>query len=1060
MASMTDRRVSNTGVVTANNSNIHQHFYHGSDERSDVLKWLYKFSSFRFAERQTNYTQVAHKVPGTGGWLLQHPKFRSWRDGTSSRLWCQGKLGAGKTILASIIIEYLNKYFTNDEGHVSCIYVYFDHRDFERIQKASIVTKLLANLLAQTIASRHHHDVSPQVRKAYNEHSIKESDPVLKDLIELLRSELTDVKKLFIVVDAFDECPNYAGVNARTEFSDAIYQLPPNVNVLFFSSMDWIQREIKVDDTIQFSADEGDLKLYIQSRLDSCDVFKKVLDIGERGDLSSETVIKTIVENAQGIFHIAQHYVELLVRELTIDGLRKRLEEPPEIPKHIYETTFARIENQDPQRRALGFDVLCWVLYASRPLTLPELCHAVAIKEGDSHLRNLKQRLVDENDMASALHGMIVVNPNTLVVQLVHATAKEWLEDHMAKTGTPAKSHSKLAEKCLAYLSLREFGQDRPTERKAKVYPKEEELRQREEEARRQKEQLRQRKETYPLLSYAADHWYSHSQAASEERLCDQVWNFLSDGNKVSSCVEAMGDRTIAFETKVTGLHLATHYGSEAFVEILIKNSANTGSTTSNGETALHWAASNGRTAILEKLIGAGADINVVDKSGRNALHKAVKNNKLGTIEALLRHEGLNINLTDSSSYTPLRLAAQNGYDSIVKLLVRNGANINIQCDGEWNALRDASMSSHASIVKYLLRKGGKHTVKSSSGCWSVLCWAAERGHISIVSLLLDMGTDVNATTNEGHSALRCAIEYGYNDIVWLLLRRRGNLNIDLPDEMESTPLHAAIRVRSRRKSTLLWLILESGADPNARDNQRRTPLHIAAIEGDYSAAWILLEQDETDPNARDKRGRGALHIAAEKDDIRTAQILLEKGADNNLKDKGDRTALHLASLYGKHRFVSFLLKNGADATVLDGTNKTAFHWATTEFITTCLADHAKVMEYLVQETRAINAQDDSGQTVLHTMVSGGSLSMDDRRGWILDLLNHGADPNVQDYSLKQTPLHRAVLDKDEHVILAMVKAGADVWKRDSDGRTALDFANDQGDQFLRHLLSRSGKDM
>jgi hypothetical protein len=67
--------------------------------REDVLSWISTSDYLR-----KHHTVRLPRVDGTGGWLLQHPKYVAWRDDESSSnvLWCHGIQGSGKSILTYV----------------------------------------------------------------------------------------------------------------------------------------------------------------------------------------------------------------------------------------------------------------------------------------------------------------------------------------------------------------------------------------------------------------------------------------------------------------------------------------------------------------------------------------------------------------------------------------------------------------------------------------------------------------------------------------------------------------------------------------------------------------------------------------------------------------------------------------------------------------------------------------------------------------------------------------------------------------------------------------------
>jgi hypothetical protein len=67
-----------------------------------ILDWLTRID---YGPQQTDY--IRRRQPGTGQWLLDSPKFQTWLNTENQTLFCPGIPGAGKTILTSVIVDYL-----------------------------------------------------------------------------------------------------------------------------------------------------------------------------------------------------------------------------------------------------------------------------------------------------------------------------------------------------------------------------------------------------------------------------------------------------------------------------------------------------------------------------------------------------------------------------------------------------------------------------------------------------------------------------------------------------------------------------------------------------------------------------------------------------------------------------------------------------------------------------------------------------------------------------------------------------------------------------------------
>ena len=91
--------------------------------------------------------------------------------------------------------------------------------------------------------------------------------------------------------------------------------------------------------------------------------------------------------------------------------------------------------------------------------------------------------------------------------------------------------------------------------------------------------------------------------------------------------------------------------------------------------------------------------------------------------------------------------------------------------------------------------------------------------------------------------------------------------------------------------------LLGWGANVNAENKMRRTPLHLAARVGNVEVVEALLVEG-ANVNAKDKSpGRTALHYAAQQDHKNVAELLLDFGADVNATDLLSRTPLYWASV-------------------------------------------------------------------------------------------------------------------------------------------------------------------
>ena len=160
---------------------------------------------------------------------------------------------------------------------------------------------------------------------------------------------------------------------------------------------------------------------------------------------------------------------------------------------------------------------------------------------------------------------------------------------------------------------------------------------------------------------------------------------------------------------------------------------------------------------------------------------------------------------------------------------------------------------------------------------------------------LVDAGADVEARTTRGDTPLGMQIRFGGIEGARLLLERGANPN---NQEMYHIP--------SRSMSNFMDLLLEFG-----RVVRPDGMLHDAK-HGFGKRVGIWLEYG-VDPNARNSEGRTALHLfAARGTGKETIRTLVKSGADLEMPDAEGRTPLDLASAANCQSAAEELTKLGA----------------------------------------------------------------------------------------------------------------------------------------------------
>lgn len=119
----------------------------------------------------------------------------------------------------------------------------------------------------------------------------------------------------------------------------------------------------------------------------------------------------------------------------------------------------------------------------------------------------------------------------------------------------------------------------------------------------------------------------------------------------------------------------------------------------------------------------------------------------------------------------------------------------------------------------------------------------------------------------------------------------------------------------------------------STRDS-RNLLLHVAILNDSFDVVEYLISEESIDINTKDNQGKTPLHLAAARGNLYMIKCLLEKGANINDQDKCGCTPLHYAA---NIKTIKFLIDKGADYNITDGNSNTrmfyAFEYANLELI-------------------------------------------------------------------------------------------------------------------------------
>ncbi|KAM0497400.1 hypothetical protein ACHAP8_006892 [Fusarium lateritium] len=487
-----------------------------------------------------------------------------------------------------------------------------------------------------------------------------------------------------------------------------------------------------------------------------------------------------------------------------------------------------------------------------------------------------------------------------------------------------------------------------------------------------------------------------------------------------------------------TPLHTAALSGQHKVVKQLLQHGADVNVTATEMErSVLDYAVNANSVATAQTLLEHGASIESCDIGGITPLIAAVLYNAIEMASFLLDHDA-NFEASNNSGKRPLHLAAEKNFGQMAQLLLEKGADIEARADSKihddeivvegmtpllvaarfgrvetfhilvdhgadvkaisagYNGIHMATIGQAKSLIRFFVQEGVAIDARTMDEGSTALIRAVRDGYPQIVSLLIKLGADVNASNNIGWTSLHFAAENGFKDVIEILLKAGANPTAETLD--------------GKRPRTISWENLHDevttildGSVPISLDARNKShartlsSLFYAAINGHLNKISQILDEG-IDINSLDADGRSPLSLAAEHGWSDIVQTLTGRDADPNVQDNYGASPLWWASRYG----------------------------------------HAMIVEHLLDKGAHFDSPDADGQSPLSVSSQNGHLKT------AKTLSEHGANPNSCTHYGK-TPLLFAVDNEQLDMVKLLLGSGADINYKSPHGDSALSLARERG---------------
>jgi ankyrin repeat protein len=990
---------------------------------------------------------VKDEASQTCAWLVKHKSYMTWLHRNRGLLWIKGKPGAGKSTLLKYALRRSRDAASRNNLVVAS---FFFHGRGTFIQKSPL--GMYRSLLHQTL------DQIPELLSEFTSIFKKRCEAEGKpgqqwewhvmDLRKFLEDSIPHASKSYsirIYIDALDECGEEVAKGLVADFESLVSRLPPFTETalsICFSCRHYpilaLEHNLAIcveDENYQ------DIRIYVHDQLE-----RGIPDESEARELGTK-----ITDKASGVFQWVCLVVPMVLKlhqaGINMKAIQTRLQHIPSELSSLYEEILENIASED---RPQSLQLMQWICFALRPLSLGELRFAMAV-DADTPYDSLGKMRQDslhyvETDgkmkkrvqsLSGGLAEVRQVKYKRVVVQFIHQSVNDYLiQTGLKKLDTSpehsviGRAHFRLSRSCVRYISMEEvllydFGDENDPRKK------------------------------FLFLDYAARYWVSHAEIVEAEGITqgDLLRLFRWPSTQIIECWRQTERDLVAVLwgpqyaiRNVTLLHVASTYGFLTVVAAIIKSEGNNGTERKDayGQTPLSTAAENGHKAIVELLLQQeNVDINSIDRFSQTPLTFAAKHGYEGIVKLLLEQQGIMADSYDEDGRTPLCEVGSNGHEAVVNLLVeRHDVEADSKDKNGRMSLSWAAKNGHKAGVQLLMERQDVRADSQDKNNRTPLSYAAGRGSKETVELLLsrqDVRTDSQDKNNR--TPLSYAAGRGSKETVELLLSRQ-DVRADSQDIHGRTPLSYAAGWGS--KETVELLLSQQDVKADFQDVHGRTPLSYTAERGSKETVELLLSQQDVRADFQDVHGRTPLSYTAERGSKETVKLLLSRQdvrADS--QDIHDRTPLSYAARWDRKEIVKLLLSRQdvrADSQDIHGRTPLSY---------TAERGSKETVELLLsrQDVRA-DSQDVHGRTPLSYAAGWGSketvellLSRQDVRADFQDV--HG-----------RTPLsYTAERGSKETVKLLLSRQDVNLQSKDSDGHTPLWWAKTRVDDNVVKLL-------
>ena len=357
-------------AVTLNTANHNEEFVDKEvpiTERLGSIEWI---SNIDFDGDQDAVLQK--RWLGTGEWLWEHRDVQAWFHGNGSdTLWFNGPPGVGKSVLTSTVIDSI-KEATKASTRTVIVFVYIKN-DTEATRKPPNIIATFIKQLCDVIS-----EVPAEILGLFRKNKLKADQLRLRDVHQLFVMLAQRFKRIYIVLDALDECEEGSRdllLQLLLDYAELLQQVKVLITSRPQKGMSYFFEGRNVSTiAVEPRHLNPDIRIYVEGRVvSSLEPFPEVRPPGSQilrveNPALQARIFDSLTKSKDDVFFWVELQLDKLCRQNSDTGIQEALLELPRNSSGIYNRVITGIKDHAQRLQALAYVCGLWILRLGRSI--------------------------------------------------------------------------------------------------------------------------------------------------------------------------------------------------------------------------------------------------------------------------------------------------------------------------------------------------------------------------------------------------------------------------------------------------------------------------------------------------------------------------------------------------------------------------------------------------------------------------------------------------------------------------------------------------------------------